>query len=89
MKVPLSEMFRIEEHKTKALSWLGGIGNSIVIKGEPSLGQHVQDRVKEKEDKGVISQIYCMIDLGASNIIMPFNTMDSLDLKVDTKQGIC
>ena len=25
VKVPLAEMFRIEEHKRKALSWLGGI----------------------------------------------------------------
>ena len=28
IKVPLSNFFRIEEHKSKALSWLGGIGNN-------------------------------------------------------------
>ena len=28
IKVPLSKLFRIQEHKSKALSWLGGIGNN-------------------------------------------------------------
>lgn len=33
VKVPLSELFRIEDHKRKSLSWLGGIGdNSNVVK---------------------------------------------------------
>ena len=31
VKVPLSELFRIEEHKNKALSWLGGIANNNSI----------------------------------------------------------
>ena len=31
----------------------------------------------------------CMIDLGASNTIMPFKIMEALGLKVDTKKGIC
>ena len=30
-----------------------------------------------------------MIDLGASNTIMPFKVMEGLGLKVDTKQGRC
>lgn len=30
-----------------------------------------------------------MIDLGASNTIMPFKVMEALGLKVDTKQGRC
>ena len=37
-KVPLSKIFRIEEHKRKTFSWLKGIGNSKVIKGDSSLG---------------------------------------------------
>lgn len=31
----------------------------------------------------------CMIDLGASNTIMPFKVMEGLGLKLDTKQGRC
>ena len=31
----------------------------------------------------------CMIDSRASNTIMPFKVMESLCLKVDTKQGRC
>ena len=30
-----------------------------------------------------------MIDLGASNTIMPFKVMEALGLKVDTKKGRC
>ena len=26
VKVPLSKMFRIEEHKNKALEWINGVG---------------------------------------------------------------
>lgn len=35
IEVPFFELFKIDEHKRKALSWLGGIGNygSVV---EPS-----------------------------------------------------
>ena len=32
MKVPLYELLRIEEHKSKALSWLGGIDANSVVK---------------------------------------------------------
>ena len=35
VKVPLSEMFRIEEHKRRALSWLGGIHDNSVATKEP------------------------------------------------------
>ena len=31
----------------------------------------------------------CMIDFGASNIVMPFEIMKKLGLKVDTTQGRC
>ena len=31
----------------------------------------------------------CMIDLGASNTIMPMKVMESIGLKVDTVQGRC
>lgn len=50
-------MFRIEEHKSKAPSWLGGFGNSNVIDRESLMGKEVPLIVKEKEDKGIMSQI--------------------------------
>lgn len=31
IKLPLSEMFRIEEHKNKDLAWLGGIGSNNIV----------------------------------------------------------
>ena len=31
----------------------------------------------------------CTIDSGASNTVIPFKVMESLGLKVDTKQGRC
>ena len=31
----------------------------------------------------------CMIDSGASNTVIPMKVMESLGLKVDTKQGRC
>ena len=54
IKVPLSKMFRIEEHKSKSLSWIGGIKNNNVVKGESSVGKEVPIVVKEKEEKGVM-----------------------------------
>ena len=36
VKVPLAEMFRIEEHKRKALSWLGGIQDKEVSTQAPT-----------------------------------------------------
>ena len=53
VKVPLYELFRIEEHKSKALSWLGGIGNHINMV-EPS---SIQQTLVVVEDNGIISQI--------------------------------
>ena len=50
-KVPLSKRYRIEEHKSKALSSLGGIGNNNIIERESSLGKEVQLVVKEKDEK--------------------------------------
>lgn len=37
VKVPLSEMFRIEEHTIKTVSWLGGIGNINIVERESSI----------------------------------------------------
>ena len=53
VKVPLFELFRIEEHKIKALSWLGGIGNNGNMV-EPST---TQKSLVVVEDDGIISQI--------------------------------
>lgn len=39
VKVPLSKMFKIEELKDNALSWLGGKGNSNVVEQEPIVMQ--------------------------------------------------
>lgn len=48
IEFPLSEMFRIEEHKNKALSWLGGIRNSNVITQEPTIIQQTPIIINEK-----------------------------------------
>lgn len=53
IKVPLSKFFRIEEHKRKVLSWLGGIGdNSNVVKQDV-----IQQTPLIMEDSGIVSQI--------------------------------
>lgn len=39
VKVPLSEMFRVEERKNKALSCLGVIGSNSVVEQESSVVQ--------------------------------------------------
>ena len=57
IKVPLSKMFRIEEHKKKALSWLGGIQDNNVVTQEPTITQQILVLEKEKEENGVMSQI--------------------------------
>ena len=53
VKVPLSKLFRIDEHKSKASSWLCGIGNNGNVV-EPSVIQQTPVLV---EDSGIISQI--------------------------------
>ena len=51
IKVPLSKLFRIDEHKRKALSWLEGIGNdSSVFETSP-----IQPLLIVEENK-IISQ---------------------------------
>ena len=49
IKVPLAEMFRIEEHKRKALSWLGGIQDNEVV--TQALASTLQIPVIDKENK--------------------------------------
>lgn len=56
VKVPLSEMFRIEEHKRKAFSWLEEIGEYSVPMQNPSPNQHVSVSNKERKEE-IISQI--------------------------------
>ena len=113
-------MFRIEEHKRKAMSWLGGIQDNEVNTQAPTNTLLIPEIDKEKEEIGVMSQIpqmyldnssvaylqdidpfflsliikgrtlkNCMIDLGASNNIMPFKVMEALGLGVDTRQIRC
>lgn len=53
VKVPLSELFRIDEHKRKTLSWPGGIGNN----GSVSKPSTTQKSPVVVEDNGIISQI--------------------------------
>lgn len=52
VKVPLSKLLRIEEHKSKALSWLGGIDASNVVKQNI-----IQLTPLVVEDSGILSQI--------------------------------
>ena len=51
VKVPLSKLFRIEEHKNKALSWLGGIANNNIIVDQTM----PQQTPLVIEDSGIIS----------------------------------
>ena len=57
VKLPLFELFRIDEHKSKALSWLGGIGNNGNM-NEPSAILQTSVVV---EYSGIISQIPQMV----------------------------
>lgn len=54
VKFALSKMFRIKEHKNKALSWLSGIGNSNLIEKKSTFIHQTPIII---EDKGVMSQI--------------------------------
>lgn len=56
VKVPLSEMFRIEEHKRKAFSWLEEIGEYSVPKQNPTPNQHASVSDNERKEE-IISQI--------------------------------
>ena len=53
INVPLSELFKIEEHKNKALSWLGGIANNNITVDQ-AMSQQTPLVI---EDSGIISQI--------------------------------
>ena len=59
VKVPLSELLRIPEHRNKALAWLGG--TDIKVRHECNENHNPKERskekVKEKEAKVVVSQI--------------------------------
>ena len=116
IKVPLLEIFRIKEHKSKAIEWISGVGKHTDAMPKKVVDEKVKPIPKIKEPKGIVSQIppryldnamtsvvedidpfmlslivngktlkNCMIDLGASNTVMPFEVMESLNLEVDTK----
>ena len=116
VKVPLSEMFRIKEHKNKAIEWISGVRKHIDVVPRKVVDEKVKLIPRIKEPKGIVSQIpptyldsamtsivedidpfmlnlivigktlkNYMINSGASNTIMPFKVMESLDLEVDTK----
>ena len=54
IKVPLSEMFRIEENKNRALKWINGVGQSANIGIKRVVEEKVKSTPKPKEDKGFI-----------------------------------
>ena len=116
VKVPLSKMFRIEEHKNKALAWIKGVGQKNDVGTKRVVDEKAKIAPKYKECECVISKIptmyldnvatsyvedidpffsslvvngktleIIMIDLGASNTIIPFKIMEFLGLKVDKK----
>ena len=116
VKVPLSELLRIPEHKEKTFSWVGCIKDGV--NPDSDVENALEDKGETVEVKGVVSQIppmyldesinqceqdidpfflsviikghvlkNCMIDVGASNIVMPYDIMEGLGLKVDTTQG--
>ena len=55
IKVPLVEMFKIEEHKRKALSWLGGIQDKEVSTQAPTNTLPITEIHKENEEIGFMS----------------------------------
>ena len=57
VKVPLSEMFRIEEHKSKALEWINGVGKCTNVVPRRITKEKTKCTPKRKESKGIISQI--------------------------------
>ena len=57
VKVPLSEIFRIQEHKSKALEWINGVGQYTNATSKRIAKEKVKPIPKPKEPKGIISQI--------------------------------
>ena len=120
VKIPLFEMFKIKEHKSKAVEWINSIKQHDDALPSKIVDENVKIMPEVREPKGIFSQIppkyldnamtavvedidpfmlslivngkilkNCMIDSGASNTVMPFRVMESLGLRVDTKQGKC
>ena len=57
VKVPLSEMFRIQEHKIKALEWINGVGSCTNTMSRRIVDEKAKPIPKTKEPEGIISQI--------------------------------
>ena len=55
VKVPLSKMFRIEEHKNKALAWIKGVGKKSEVGTKKVIDEKLKITSKPKEYEGVIS----------------------------------
>ena len=55
--MPLFEIFRIEEHKNKALEWINGVGQNTNIGPRKNVQEKVKNTPKEKDYEGIISQI--------------------------------
>ena len=55
VKVPLSEMFRIKEHKSKAIEWISGVGKHIDAIPRRIVDEKVKPIPKTKEPEGIIS----------------------------------
>ena len=50
-------MFRIEEHKNKALEWINGVGKYTNVASRKIIEEKIKSTPKPKEPKGIISQI--------------------------------
>ena len=57
IKVPLSEMFRIREHKSKAIEWISGVGKHTDAIPRKVVDEKVKPIPKIKEPEGIVSQI--------------------------------
>ena len=49
-------MFKIEEHKNKALEWIRGVGQSTSVGPRGVVEEKMKDIPKPKEFEGIISQ---------------------------------
>ena len=50
-------MFRIQEHKSKALEWINGVGKYTNATSRRIIDKNVKSSPKLKEPEGIISQI--------------------------------
>ena len=57
IKVPLSEMFRIKEHKSKATEWISGVRKHIDVVPRKVVDEKVKLIPRIKEPEGIVSQI--------------------------------